>query len=186
MITVLEETIISKMIELFPVSDIIWARIPSSIIGPSLLVTCLALVGCFSGCIKDKKRYILWILLIEYLFVVICSTVICRKEIPAVRLELVPFWTYGAISEPSLQVSPWDIVLNIALFIPIGVFIKLLYSAMPLWATLMIGLIFSCCIEVSQYVFVRGVAQFDDVMHNTIGCCIGWILAKALVRVFEK
>lgn len=107
MITGHEDTIIGKMIEWFPASDIIWARIPSSILGPSLLVTCLALVGCFSGGIKDKKRYVIWILLIEYLFVVICSTVICRKEIPDVRLELVPFWTYEAISEPSLQVSPW-------------------------------------------------------------------------------
>ena len=175
------------MIDLCPVCNAISVRIPSSVFLPSLFVTFVTLlIVRFITVIKDKRRYVLCVLLIEFVFVVLCSTVICRKEIPVARLELIPFWTYSAISEPGLQVSLWDIVLNIALLVPLGVFVKLLYPFVSLWATLMIGLAFSCCIEASQYVFVRGVAQFDDVMHNTVGCCIGWILAKALVRVFEK
>ena len=40
------------------------------------------------------------------------------------------------------------------------------------------GLIISVSIEEMQYFFHRGFAETDDVMHNTLGCLIGWFMVK--------
>ena len=45
---------------------------------------------------------------------------------------------------------------------------------MKWWKALVIGGGFSLLIEVSQFVFKRGFAEFDDVFHNVLGCAIGF------------
>lgn len=39
---------------------------------------------------------------------------------------------------------------------------------------LMTGLVISVLIEAMQYFFHKGFAETDDVMHNTLGCMIGY------------
>ena len=36
----------------------------------------------------------------------------------------------------------------------------------------------SVTIEALQFFFMRGFSEVDDVMHNTIGCILGYILVK--------
>ena len=36
------------------------------------------------------------------------------------------------------------------------------------------GFVFSSVIELSQLVLKRGLCEFDDVFHNTLGCVIGY------------
>ena len=38
----------------------------------------------------------------------------------------------------------------------------------------------SVLIEALQFFFMRGFSEVDDVMHNTLGCLIGWFLVKGL------
>ena len=38
----------------------------------------------------------------------------------------------------------------------------------------MVGFIFSSVIELSQLLLKRGLCEFDDVFHNTLGCVIGY------------
>ena len=157
--------------------------IPSVVLYPSLIVTIILIVaGLFCGKVRNKVRYALIILLIEYLFVVICSTIVCRgvQSFEFARLELKPFWTYKAVIERVPGVSVWDIVLNVVLFVPLSFLIKLIFPAISLGKILIIAVCCSLFIETNQYVLEKGIAQIDDVMHNTIGATIGWILAKAL------
>lgn len=159
--------------------------LPSAVLYSSLAVTALALViGLLSSGIKLKVRYVLWLLLIEYLFVVACSTVIFRgvQTFPFAKLELAPFWTYRAVLNHTSGVSVWDIVLNVVLFLPFGFLVKLLFPSLSLGKMLLIAVGCSLCIETSQFVFEKGVAQFDDVMHNAIGSGLGWGVAKFIVK----
>jgi glycopeptide antibiotics resistance protein len=39
---------------------------------------------------------------------------------------------------------------------------------------------FSAAIEITQYFTGRGLCEFDDVFHNTLGACIGFIIWKKL------
>lgn len=48
-----------------------------------------------------------------------------------------------------------------------------------LWLiVLMTGLVISVSIETMQYFFHKGFSETDDVMHNTLGCMIGYVLVK--------
>lgn len=101
------------------------------------------------GKATNKKRVILWALLAEYLFVVICSTIICRNsgKYDFDRLELAPFWTYMSVFAHTPGVSVWDIVLNVVLFLPLGFLIKLLNPLISILKMLGIAAIFSLLIE---------------------------------------
>ncbi len=159
--------------------------IPSIILYPSILITlCLVVFGLIFNKITNFKKYALWILLIEYLFIVVCSTIICRgvKSLEFDRLELVPLWTYNSIITNVKGVSVWDIVLNVVLFIPLGFLIKLLWTSISLKRIIFIAIGCSFLIEINQYIYEKGVAQFDDIMHNTIGAVIGWLIASLFVR----
>lgn len=168
--------------------------IPSEVLYVSLGVTALAIVVLVLVDIKHSCsqreiwQRVLWALLAEYLFVMVCSTVVFRgvQSFTYARLELVPFWTYRAVLNHTPGVSVWDIVLNVVLFLPLGFLLKLLFRSLPLGKMLLISIACSLCIEFSQYVFEKGIAQFDDVMHNTIGAGLGWGIAKALVALTKR
>ena len=162
--------------------------IPSEVFYPSLLITVL-LIAVGGPLIKNnRKNYVLWVLLIEYLFIVVCSTIICRKpmDINFDRLELMPFWTYKCVIAHVPGVSVWDIVLNVVLFLPLGFLVKLLKPSLSIFKMLMVAFTLSLFIETNQYFFEKGVAQFDDVMHNMIGAVIGWLLAKLTSNMLRQ
>ena len=152
-----------------------WLFYPSLLISGFLIVTAL-----FSKRKKEKIIFVLCILLIEYLFVVICSTIICRPIIISrfEKIQLSLFWTYRAILAHTPGVSVWDIVMNVVLFLPLGFIVKLLFPSLSFGKMLLIAISFSLCIETSQYVLEKGIAQIDDVMHNAIGAMIGWWIAR--------
>lgn len=142
------------------------------------------MVGLLCKRVQNKTRYTLWVLLMVYLIVLICSTVICRKVIVFEfdRLQLMPFWTYKAVIHHTPGVSVWDIVLNVALFMPLGFLVKLISPAIPIGKMLLIAFGSSVFIEVNQYYWEKGAVQIDDVMHNTVGAALGWGMAWLCVR----
>lgn len=163
--------------------------IPSIIFYPSLLVTVvLLIVGFIFVRVKNKRNYGLWVLLTEYTFVVVCSTVICREKMYFTfeRLELTPFWTYYSVMHHTFGVSVWDIILNVVLFIPLGLLLKLLRPSLSLFKMIIIAFFCSVFIETNQYIFEKGVAQLDDVMHNVIGAMIGWMVAYGITSLSCK
>ena len=121
--------------------------IPSDVIYSSLGITLVViLVGLLLTCVTDKKRFVFWVILVEYLFIVVCSTIISRPSITCGfdRLELVPFWTYKCVFAHAPGVSVWDIVLNVVLFIPLGFLVKMIYPSLSLVKMLGIAIFFHC------------------------------------------
>lgn len=127
-----------------------------------------------------KARHITWSILIEYLFLVISSTLVFRPTLESASTELMPLWTYNAVLNHTVGVSIWDIVLNVILFFPIGLFVSLLYPQSSSWKIVLIGIVFSSLIEFLQFYYSKGTAQFDDVLHNAIGCYLGAYAAVLL------
>lgn len=39
-------------------------------------------------------------------------------------------------------------------------------------------------IEVSQFIFRRGLLELDDIIHNSLGCMIGCMAANAVLHFF--
>ena len=78
-----------------------------------------------------------------------------------------------------------EILLNIIMFIPIGLLIG---GSMPKQRgkVLLIGCVLSIVIETLQLITGRGLCETDDVIHNTIGCLIGYSLSALLFRLLNK
>ena len=77
-------------------------------------------------------------------------------------------------------------MMNVALFMPIGLLLCVAVSSMTWKKAMIIGSCLSAGIEIMQFVFKKGFAEFDDVFHNVIGCLIGFGIWKVFQRVRYK
>ena len=64
--------------------------------------------------------------------------------------------------------------MNAVVFIPVGFLLSVGFKNLPWWMVLLIGCCLSLSIETMQFLLMRGFAEVDDVMHNTLGCMIGY------------
>lgn len=163
-------------------------RIPVEYVLISFLVLSVAIV---TGMLVMKgsraKRFVLGALLVEYYFLVLCSTVICRASSGERHIEIMPFWNYPDIwNRVDYPADLIEVLLNVALFVPIGLLLGGL--GFKIKKILLSGIFLSGIIEISQFAFCKGLCETDDVMHNTLGCVIGYFgfisLFKAR-RIFE-
>lgn len=136
--------------------------------------------GLYSNKVSDKRKFTLWTLLIEYVIIVFCATVICRSAYSPHRIEAMPFWIYIEVLKGNPKVTPMDILFNILLLFPIGVLLAGVLPKLKMWHVFIIGLFLSMTIETLQYVFYKGVAQLDDLAHNSLGCVAGWFLVNTV------
>lgn len=64
--------------------------------------------------------------------------------------------------------------MNVIVFISIGLLLGCAFKQMTWWKALLIGCSISVTIEALQFWFMKGFSEMDDVMHNTMGCLIGF------------
>lgn len=122
------------------------------------------------------------LLLLEYLFFIICITIVFRDYVETRSMELQLFWSY-ADAESGNTYLYYENILNICLFIPIGYLFYYSWPQLKWWCSLLFGAIISVTIEVMQLSFQRGLCEVDDVFHNTVGCLAGILIAITLKTV---
>ena len=115
------------------------------------------------GIIADKlwKREIG--ILMAYLFLVLCTTVLIREPFNGIHFQPELFWSWKAWDGQKQQ-----IIANVVMFVPIGVLLGRIG-----WKGILIAAGISAVIEVLQLVTGRGLCEFDDLIHNCIGATIG-------------
>lgn len=158
--------------------------IPYSIYEGIASIFCLGLVVfiAWKG-FKTGLWYSAALLLIEYVFLVFCSTVIFRPTSETRQYDFHPFWSYD---RPELLVEN---IMNVVVFIPVGLLLGSAFKQMTWWKALLIGCSISVTIEALQFFLMRGFSEVDDVMHNTVGCIVGYILVKGsrlMVKGYNK
>ena len=111
-----------------------------------------------------------------YILAILCLTVFREPSNAGRQINLHIFWSYGLFCHADVR---WQIYMNVFLFIPFGFLIP--------WATkknntqtLLIGLLFSAGIELTQFILKLGLCEFDDVFHNTLGTELGYGYWKML------
>ena len=78
-------------------------------------------------------------------------------------------------------------VLNILLLLPVGFFLPGTFNRrLKWWQGLITGIMVSSAIEVSQLVFCRGLFEFDDIIHNSLGCMLGTLAGDKLYQHFRN
>lgn len=150
----------------------LYKDIPQEVYEGLLSIFCIGLVVfiAWKG-FKTGLRYSATLLLIEYIFLLFCSTVIYRTTSELRKYDFHPFWSYD---RPDLLIEN---IMNVIVFIPIGMILgSLLRVKGSCLVVLLIGCSISVTIEALQFCFMRGFSEVDDVMHNTLGCVLGYIL----------
>ncbi|WP_294554222.1 VanZ family protein [uncultured Bacteroides sp.] len=108
------------------------------------------------------------------MFVILYCTVIVREQGNEYQTVLIPFGSIKQMMEvdyPSHgQYILKEILINIALLMPVGFF----YSLEKFLKAAIIGFGISLCIETLQLATKRGVFEVDDLIYNTIGFVVGW------------
>ena len=168
----------------------LYQDIPNGVYEGLLSVLCMGAVMMLAFCgIKKGLKYSTWLLLTEYVLLIFCSTIIFRKVSERVGHDFSPFWSYEAIQDGRIELLPENI-MNVVVFVPVGILLGSLVRVKSSWLiVLFIGLCISISIEAMQYFFHKGFAEMDDVMHNTLGCILGYMLVKGsrlMVKSFIK
>lgn len=159
--------------------------LPWFIISLALMLLVVIWGLCYKR-IENKKKFVFVALFVEYLFIVLCSTVLCRHTMKEHVMELVPYWFYKVFDIGNTDISPWDIFNNMLLMVPVGALLYGISPSIKWYKVLIIGLSCSLTIELLQYIFMKGFTQTDDILHNSMGCLIGWWIAKQIGLLFEK
>lgn len=74
---------------------------------------------------------------------------------------------------------------NIGWFVPIG-FYKVFFEKRSAVITVSGGFFLSLFIEIMQYVLGRGISELDDLILNTFGVFLGWLLGKGVLGILER
>lgn len=124
-------------------------------------------------------------ILISFLLIVLGSTVFGRM--PGVRsYKLMPFWSYGAIirGDPGIL---QEVLLNCVLLFPAGILLPFVVNKeLKSYHGLNIGMVISGCIELSQLILCRGLFEFDDIFHNSLGCMVGCGISSWIIKKYNK
>ena len=70
--------------------------------------------------------------------------------------------------------------MNVVVFVPVGLLLGIAFKQMTWWKALLIGCSISITIEALQFWFMKGFSEEDDVMHNTVGCILGYMMVRGL------
>ena len=120
-------------------------------------------------------------LLLGYIFLVFCTTILFREETFLKRYHLTPLWSYLKFDNTIFA----QLIMNVMMFIPIGFFSGGALKKKHIWNVIGIGLVLSIFIELTQLITTRGVFNVDDIIHNTLGCVIGFacfVICYKMVR----
>ena len=110
-----------------------------------------------------------------YIAVVLWITLI-NRECGDHNAMLIPFWELANVIkgvERSFYLK--QILGNLTMLLPLGYMLPMLRK-ITLKQVLLISMLFSLSIEVSQYITGRGLMEFDDVFNNTVGAVAGYII----------
>ena len=116
--------------------------------------------------------------LFMYMVILLFITVLSREGGRSKGIDLELFSTWGINTRNNAYV-----IENILLFIPFGV---LCAWAIPrvrrLWSCASIGMAVSFGIECLQLVTGRGYFQIDDILTNTLGATLGYLMYRCVAR----
>ncbi|WP_243454610.1 VanZ family protein [Desulfosporosinus fructosivorans] len=138
-------------------------------------------------------------IVIVYIFVYYLTGVLSFTGIPSIR-DIVHN-SFGIITPKGLNFPPDEFNLipflwitegvrpyieNILLFIPLGFMLPCIWKKYEvLWKTALSGITISLIIELSQ-LFNRRVTDIDDLLMNTLGALIGWVIFRLLKEHLSK
>lgn len=133
-----------------------------------------------------------WFLLGVYLAVMFVTVFLSREPGSRQGIDMTLFGTWGETPQAHAFV-----IENILLFVPFGILYPLAVSATDRksdlrkkigWEkfTVLWGFLISVGIETVQLMTERGYCQLDDMVMNTLGALVGYVVFATLKFIFKK
>lgn len=143
--------------------------------------------------VSKKKNYnvfkvTLAFVLAVYLILVYSSAVFSRDVIDTADEGgvLMPFWGYKLPMKFFPKQIIKQIIMNILMLMPIGMVFSIVINKKSFAVTVMSAFLCSLSIELLQLLMHRGYFEFDDLMHNTLGAALGWLIVFLLTKLRSK
>lgn len=123
---------------------------------------------------------------ITYALLILMITLFSREGTYQRTPELLPLWSWLEVFRHRNWELLHQIFLNVLVFVPLGALLcccmwirKTTYPLLTIW---LLGLGLSACIEVSQLIFHLGLFEWDDMIHNSLGCFLGGLAVLVIWR----
>ena len=85
------------------------------------------------------------------------------------EIKLVPFVASGGFGAS----APFEVAMNLVIFVPFGVYLGMLAASWPVWRTLAASAACSVTLEAAQFLLASGSSDVTDVIVNTTGGLVG-------------
>ena len=154
----------------------------------SVLFIIAAIISC--ALLRYKKivlsQAVAGLVLLLFLGIVFGSTVFTRTPKPYFDYELELFWSWKAVYNGNQELMKENL-LNMILLFPVGILLPFLHRHKLSWCRgLIAGILISLFIETNQLIFRRGLFEWDDMIHNGIGCMSGCIISSWFMKQDKK
>lgn len=136
---------------------------------------------------KRNKRTWLIILLAVYLLILLRITVFRSNSYPIEMSVNLSLFTDLAATyrENGIWMVLYLVVGNIAWFVPFGFLLPMIWQRLKSFYIIPLGFLLSLVIESSQLALNNGMFEIDDLVLNTAGCAVGYLIYK-IYRDFRK
>lgn len=135
---------------------------------------------------KKTKHNPILLMIVFSIYIIILFAYLFLKAHSFQSINLIPFHTITAYLAHGGFISLVNVLGNIVLFIPLGIYLTLFNPNKrivinTLWIVLM-----SVTAEILQYTFKVGATDIDDILLNGLGGFLGIIIYKILYKVFKN
>ena len=129
---------------------------------------------------RNLRRRILSSLFWPYILIVLSLTLLDRAAGSTYKYNLELFWSYNDYNAAGGWKMGKEVVNNILMLLPFGILCPLLLDASgkegKSHRTILYAFLLSLAIELLQLVTKRGLFEFDDIYHNTMGAVEGYYI----------
>jgi glycopeptide antibiotics resistance protein len=134
--------------------------------------------------VTNKVTTVLFIIYLIVLFWILLFKLGVRFSYMGTRsVNLIPFGA-SSISNGKIDVS--EIILNIVIFVPLGIYAGVLFKRWTFGTRLFFFFLISLMFEALQFIFSVGAFDITDIITNTLGGIIGLLMFEAIEKVFNN
>lgn len=153
-------------------------------VGLGILLYTLLRTNKWSFCFKFLSiEYAIYILLVTLIIRAISNGLTIENRIISI-IDCNLIAKYKSAFTDRDPETIYDIMMNIMLFFPLGLFYSLIdFKKNKILKISILGFLLSLTIELFQYLFNLGTCELADVVHNTIGCIIGGIAVYGISEI---
>lgn len=133
------------------------------------------------------KKVALFSIFFIYIVVVLGATLVHRMSTEYSSINMHLFSSYKEAWNNFSSGSWRNIILNILMFVPLGILLPLTFkSCKKYWLTYLMGIFFTLFIEIIQLISGRGIFELDDIFNNALGCIIGYGIVMIFISYFHR